>query len=126
MQRHHRALAEADQRQRALVESAPRQFRVEKSVEGRAGGDDAPPALVGIAHGERKPLPPHGRGGAALACVRRDEIGVRQQAAPLPADLDQIVPVRAIAVQKHHELPRLAGFRLKSRAVDRDRHAPCL
>ena len=44
--------------------------------------------------------------------VRRHERGVRQQALPGAADLDQVVAVGAIAVQEHHELPRGAGARL--------------
>ena len=58
MQRHHGALAEAHQREAGIVEPVLFELRVEKSVQTRLRGDDAPPALVGRAGVERKPLPP--------------------------------------------------------------------
>jgi hypothetical protein len=43
--------------------------------------------------------------------VRRYESGIRQQALPSPADVDQIVAVGAVAVQEHHQIFGGAGFR---------------
>ncbi len=121
---HHRTLAEAHESERSLVESAPGELLVQKGVERRAGGVDAAPALVRVAREQREPLSPHRRHRASLGRVGRDEIGVGQKGAPMPADLDQIIAVRAEAVEKDHELSRLAGFRRHPRAVDLN-HAEC-
>ena len=94
----------ADQRQRRGRQLMPLQFGVEKGVEHRRGGVDAGPALARIAEGERKPFAPDRRLAAGLRRVRRDESGVRQQALPGAADVDQVVAVGAIAVQEHDEL----------------------
>ena len=110
MQRHHRALAEADQREARFVEAEAREFRIEKGVERRPRLDDAGPAfvgalaLVGAAIAEREPLPAHRRHAARLGRIGRDESGVRQPGAPLPADFDQVFAVGAIAMQKYDEL----------------------
>ena len=74
-----------------------------------ARADNAAPALVGITHGEGKPLPAHRRHGAALGRIGRHKIGVGQQSPPLTADLDQVGAVGAIAVQEHHQLARRAA-----------------
>ena len=118
MQRHHGALAEADQRQRRRGQISPLQFGVEKGVERRRRRIDADPALVGIAKRQRKPFAPHRRLSAGMRRVRRDEGGVRQQASPSAAELDQVVAVGAIAMQEDHELTRGAGARLDARTVE--------
>ena len=74
MQRHHGALAEADQRQRRRRQIAAREFGVEECVEHRRGRVDAAPALVRIAEGERKPFAARsapGRRAPARAATRR-------------------------------------------------------
>ncbi len=114
MQRHHGALAEADQRQRVGRQLPARQFGVEKFVERGRGLVDADPALVGIAEGEPEPLPADRRLPAGLGRMRRDEGGVRQDRLPGAADIDQVVAVGAIAVQENHEALGLAGCRLKA------------
>ena len=43
-----------------------------------------------------------------------DEGGVRQEGPPLPADLDEIIAVRAIAMEEDDELLGLAGLGLNS------------
>jgi hypothetical protein len=92
-----------------FVEAVARQLRVQEGVERGARLDDAAPALVRIAHRQGEPLPAHRRHAAGLGRVRRDEGGVGQHALPLPADVDQIVAVRAVAVQEDDELFRAAG-----------------
>ena len=109
MERHHGALAEADQREVEAGKLMPRQLGVEKSVEARPRRFDAAPALVRIAEGEAEPLPAHGSAGAGLGRMGRHEGRVGQPALPLPPDLDQIVAVGAVAVQEDDELLRPAG-----------------
>src|SRR5712692_2830603 len=124
MQRHHGALAEADERQRVVAEPMPRQLGIEKPIKVGRRGIDAAPALLRIADGEPEPLPPDGSLRAGLGRVRRDEGRLRQDRLPRAADLDQIVAVGAVAVQKHHELPRGAlPTRGEARTVERSGHA---
>ena len=59
----------------------------------------------GSRDGEPEPLPAHRRLRAGLGRVGRDEGGVGQQGLPLPADLDQVLAVGAVAVQQHDKLP---------------------
>ena len=118
MQRHHGALAEADERQRRGRQIAALEFGIEKLVKHRHGFVGADPALVGIAHRERKPLPADRRLAAGLRCVRRDERGVRQQPLPGATDLDQIVAVGAVAVQEDDELAGRPGLRLEPWPVE--------
>ncbi len=102
MQRHHRALAEADQRQSTLVQAAFGELLIDEGVERWPRRDYPAPTLFRIAHGERKPLSASWRHRTPLGGVWRYEICVRQEAAPLPTDFDQIIAVGAIAVQKNH------------------------
>jgi hypothetical protein len=60
VQRHHGALAEADERQRVSTEAAALELGIEERVEPRRGCIDAVPALVRIAERERKPFATHG------------------------------------------------------------------
>src|ERR1700674_1018072 len=124
MEGHHRALAEADQRQRVAAEPMPPHLGVEKPLKPGRGGIDAAPALLRIADGEPEPLPPGRRFGAGLGRVRGDECRLRQQRLPRAADLDQIVAVGAIAVQEYDELPRgTLRTRSQPRTVERSGHA---
>ena len=122
MQRHHRSLAEADESEARIVEAEPRQFGVEKGVERRPRRDDAAPALVlaarvvGREDIEREPLPARRRAGAALGRVRRNESGVGQQLPPLPAELDEVVAVGAVAVQEHDQPLGGSGLGIEARA----------
>ncbi len=93
-------------------------FGVEKGVERGRRRVDANPAFVRIAEGERKPFAPDRRLAARVRRVRRHEGGVRQQALPGPADIDQVVAVGAIAVQEHDQLLGGAGSRLQTWAVE--------
>ena len=115
MQRHHGALAEADQRERRGRKVAARELGIEERFEHRRGLVDAEPALVGIAEGEREPLPADRRLAARLRRMRRHEGGLRQQRLPGAADLDEVVAVGAIAVQEHHQLARAVPERGSSR-----------
>jgi hypothetical protein len=47
-----------------------------------------------------------------------DKGSVRQPVAPLLPEFDQVVPIRAEAVEKDHKLLRDSGFRRKARAVN--------
>ncbi len=87
---------------------------------------DADPALVRIAERQRKPLPADRRLRAGLRRVRRHEGGVRQQALPGAADLDQVVAVGAVAVQEHHELraPGPSAARGADRRAQRPSRTP--
>ena len=105
-----------------LVEAELVELRIEKGVERRTRLDDAGPAFGGIAHGQREPLPAGRRHGAEFGRVRRDEQGVRQKGAPLAAEFDQVVSVRAVTVQEDDELARRARFRRKARSVDGGGH----
>src|SRR5262249_57871033 len=93
MQRHHGALAKADQRQRGRRQLVPGELGIEKAFEYRRGFVDTGPALVGIAKGQREPLPADRRLAAWLGRVRRDEGTMRQHFLPGAADLDQVVAV---------------------------------
>ena len=127
MQRHHGSLAETDERELAVVKARRLKLGVKKGVEAGLGGVDAPPALVGIAHGEGKPLPPRGRHAAGLGRMGGDEGRLRQDALPLLANINQIPPIGAIAVQEDHQLPGRARTGRKAWAgeggVGRCRHA---
>ena len=100
------------------------QFGIEEGVERRARPVDAAPALVRIAEGQRKPLPPDRRLAAGLRRMRRDERGVRQQRLPGAADVDQVVAVGAVAVQEHDQPLGLAGC--AAQAAVRRVHRPRL
>src|SRR5262249_12231579 len=123
MQRHHGALAEADQRQRRRLQIAALELGVEKTLQHRRCLVDAEPAFVRIAERERKPLSADGSLAAGLRRVWRDKSGIRQEPLPGAADVDEVVAVGAIAVQKHHQLARRSGARLESRSVEL-RHWP--
>ena len=92
---------------------------IDKPLEDRRRPVAAEPALVGIAEGERKPLPPDRRLAAWLRRVRRHERGLRKQSLPGAADLDEVVAVGAVAVQEHDQLARRARARLEPRTVER-------
>src|SRR5215218_4563570 len=96
---------------------------IEEGVEERAGPVDASPALVRVAEGEGKPLPPSAAHGHQLRRMRRDEGGVRKPALPLPPDLDQVVAIGAVAVKEDDELLRPPGARLEAGAVNCGSHA---
>jgi hypothetical protein len=123
MQRHHGALAETDEAKRPGRQLVALQLGVEKSLEHRRRFVDAEPALIGIAEGERKPLPPDRRLSARLRRVRRDERRLRQILLPGAADVDEVVAVGAIAVQEHDKLLRGAGARRQPRAVKLSGHS---
>ena len=128
MQRHHRALAETDQRQFRIVEPKPLEFGVQKGVDRAPRLDRAVPALGASARivrrpvGEGEPLPAHPRR-AALGRVWRNEPNLGHERAPLTAELDKVVAVGAVAVQEHNQLAGSAGGRRDSRPVQGGAHA---
>src|SRR6202167_3331801 len=122
MQSHHRALAEADERERLRWQPMTRQLGIDEALQYRGRFVDADPALIWIAKGQSKPLASDRRLPASFRGVRRDERRVRQQRLPGAADLDQIVAVGAIAVEKNDELPRGPRSRTKPRAIKLGRH----
>src|SRR5262249_55985088 len=83
---------------------------------------DTGPAFIGIAEGEREPLPADWRLSAWLRRVRGDECGLRQEALPGATDLDEVVAVGAIAVQEHDELARGRRGRAQARAAHAGDH----
>src|SRR5579862_7193176 len=125
MEGHHRALAEADQRERRRRQSVARQLGIEKPLELRRGLVDAEPALIWIAEGERKPLATDRRLAARLRRMGRYEGRVRQRLLPGAADVDQVVAIGAVAVQEDDKLPRGSGFRSEPRTVEFSGHS-CL
>jgi hypothetical protein len=124
MQRHHRALAEADQRQRRWRQAEARKLGIDEALQHRCRFVDSDPALVRIAKRQGEPLPPHRRAAARLRCMRRHERRLRQQGLPRPAEFDEVVAVGAVAVQKHHQLPRRAGARCEPRTIKLSGHSP--
>ena len=119
MERHHGALAEADQRQRRWRQLKPPELRLDEPLQGGRRLVDADPALVRIAEGQRKPLPADRRLAARLGRVGRHEGGIGQRRLPHPAELDEVVAVGAIAVEEDHELARRpAGMRGQAWAIE--------
>ena len=122
MQRHHRSLAEAHQRERRARQLVAEKLGVEKSLQARRRLGDATPAFVRIAEGQAEPLPPDRRLAARLGRMRGRERRLRQILLPGAADLDQIVAVGAVAVQEHHELSRRPGARREPRTIELNGH----
>src|SRR5262249_12425305 len=118
MQRQHRALTKADERKRRRRKIAPLELGVQEAREDGRGFVNTVPALIGIAEGEREPLPADRRLSAGLRRVRGDECGLRQETLPSAADLDEVVAVGAIAVQEHDELARGSRARLEPRTIE--------
>src|SRR5499427_6267760 len=118
MQRHHGALAEADERERRGRQIAALELGVEEACEDGRRLVDAGPAFIGVAEGEREPLPANRRLAAGLRGVRGDEGRLRQEPLPRPADVDEVVAVGAVAVQEHDELARRTRARLEPRTVE--------
>jgi hypothetical protein len=118
MERHHGALAEADQRQPPRLEIVGTELRIDQRVQAGAGLRYAAPALMRVPHGQREPLSAgRPRMGQAVGRVRGEERRIRQPLLPCPAELDQVVPVGAIAMKQKHELLRLSsGGRREARA----------
>ena len=105
LQHHHRALAEADQREVGIGKPMRRELGIEKGVELRRRGAGARPVLVRIAHGQAEPLVARRIPVAGIRRVRRDEGGIGKERRPLPPDLDEIGPVRSDAMQQHDQFP---------------------
>src|SRR5437660_531317 len=118
MQRHHRALAEADERERRGRQIAALELGVEEAREDGGGLVDTGPAFIWVAEGEREPLPANRRLAAGLRGVRGDEGCLGQESLPRPADVDEVVAVGAVAVQEHDELARRSRARLEPRTVE--------
>src|SRR3974390_2186366 len=117
MQRHHGALAEADERQCRRRELVPREFGFDEPLQQRCGLVDADPSLVRSAEGQGEPLPPDRRLAARLRRMRRNERGMRQVLLPSAPYLDQVVAVGSITVQEHAQLLGGAGTRRQPRTV---------
>ncbi len=126
VQRQHRSLAEADERQRRGRKIAPLEFGVEEAHEERRGFVNAVPAFIGIAEGEREPLPADRRLAAGLRRVRGHEGGLRQESLPGATDIDEVVAVGAIAVQEHDELARGRSARFEARTIELSHCSPPL
>src|SRR5262245_43328453 len=118
MEGHHGPLAEPDQRECGRREIVPFQFGVEKGVQDRSCCVDANPTFVRITKCERKPLATNWRLPTRAWCVRRYKCCGRQQTLPGTSNLNQIVSVGTIAVQKNHELTCGTRSRSEPRAVE--------
>src|SRR5260370_3938956 len=118
MQGHHRTLAEADERERRGRQIAALELGVEEACKDGRRLVDTGPAFIGIAEGEREPLPANRRLAAGLGGVRGDEGRLGQESLPRPADVDEVVAVGAVAVQEHDELARRSRARLEPRTVE--------
>jgi len=111
MQRHHRTLAEANERQAIGGKFKAREFGIEKVVERGRRGFDSLLHLTGIEPGDCEPLKARRRTSAALRRIRRHESDGRQLALPMRRETDQVVAVGAIAVTEHDEMRRLSALR---------------
>jgi hypothetical protein len=118
-ERHHRALGEADQRQRRGRQAARLERGVDEGVEDRRGRRDARAHAVRVAVLQAEPLPPVGRHVAGEGRVGRQELGARQQVRPVGRELDQVVAVGAEAMQQDDERARApAGGGAEGRALE--------
>src|SRR5262249_36769798 len=108
--------------QRRRRKIAALELRVEKMLEHGRSLVAADPALVGIAETQRKPLPARGCLGAGLRRVRRNKRGLRQQPLPGAADVNEILAVGAIAVEKHDQGARRRRLRIEPRSVELNGH----
>ena len=82
MQRHHRALAEADQRE-AVVGEAEAASSASRKASSAGAADDTPCAQqMRVGAGKREPLAADRRLAAGLGRMRRDEGGVGQDRRP--------------------------------------------
>ena len=109
MERHHGTLREPDQGQAGIVEAVPRQLRVDEGVDQRRGAGDAGQHAAGPAVLQAEPLAAVGGEVAGLRAVRGHEPGVRQVAGQHRGQPDQVLAVRAHAVQQDDELARRAA-----------------
>ena len=111
VERHHRALAEAHQREVLLAEPERLEPGVDIGVDRVRRAGDAFSDALGRAVAQAEPLPPHGRHVAGLRRVRRGEAGVGHEPPPGLGEADQVVAVGAEAVQQEDQLARLASAR---------------
>src|SRR5262249_61460189 len=82
------------------------------------------PGFVGIAKREGNPFASQRGRAARPRRMRRRERRLGQERLPGAADVDEIVAVGAIAVEKHDELAGLACTRLEPRTVELCGHSP--
>src|SRR5262245_35965543 len=104
MQRHHGALAEADECQRRRWKISPLELGIEKAFKDRSRLIHAGPAFTRDAKREWKPFAADRRLSARTRRMRRHECSAGQQALPGTSDVNQVIAVRTIAVQKDHQL----------------------
>src|SRR5689334_16315268 len=117
MKRHHRALAEADQRQRRGRKISAFELGIEEAFKKRPCLIHSGPALLRISKRQRKPFAAGRRLPAGTRCMWRHESGLRQQLLPGSSDLDQVIAVGTVAVQKHDQLACGTRAGLEPRAV---------
>src|SRR5262245_761934 len=110
MQRHHGALAEADESEPVARQLQTGELGVDESVQYRGGNTGAARGLLGIDAGERKPL--IAGTGDALGCMGRHEGSARKRLLPMRGQANQIIAVRAVAMAEHH---KMSGRPLKGR-----------
>ena len=96
----------------------PLKLRVEEGIERGARLRHALPALTGLTEGEREPLPAHRAHRDAVGRMGRNVCRARQEALPLPADLDEVLAVGPVAVEQHDQLSWGAGAWREARSVE--------
>jgi hypothetical protein len=104
MQRHHRALREADQGGPAFVQSVLGHLLVDEGIDFRRGAAHTGQRQRGIEPRYREPLVTEGIALAGLRCVGGVEHRVGHQRAEGRRQADQVVAVGAVAVQQDHEM----------------------
>src|ERR1700730_12805747 len=116
MQRHHGALAESHQGKRAPRQVVALELLADKVLQDRGCLVDADPTLVLVFESQGKPLPAGRRLGAGLGRMGGNEGGVRQKVLPRAPQLNQIIAVGAVTMEKDDKLTRWsAGARPKPR-----------
>ena len=109
MQRHHRALREADQRGLALVEPVLGHRLVEEGIDERRGAAHAGQRERRIEARDAEPLVAHRIALAGIGRVGRMEHHVGHQRRQHRREPDQVVAVGAVAVQQDHQMAGLAA-----------------
>jgi hypothetical protein len=109
MERGHRALREAHQRQRLVAEAARGERRVDEAVDERRHCPEAGEEGCGRAVLQAEPLPAERPHVAGKGRIGRQELRLGQQRRQIGREPDKIAAVGADAVQQDDQLARLAA-----------------
>src|SRR5208337_5096296 len=124
LQRYHGSMTEPHERYRAKRELRLSGFIKNECGESRLRLANALLPLTLCSHFEVEPLPsPEELARQRLRCMWRNKSCVRQIGRPRLSEADEIVPIRAIAVEKNHKLlRRAAGSGREARAINLNCH----